>query len=133
MTFWAVILTDSFLPGATLGLGHTTCPINQATNCPSQGTFVGLQWNAYPGISRNSSPHSHLHSEISQKPGQVPTVTNHKGPTVRHQGAHKVREIRLCAANLDIYKEHTGEPMTFFLFFRVSQIQAVPEFSLLLP
>lgn len=85
------------------------------------------------GYPETHPPNSHLHSEISQKPGQVPTVTNHKGPTVRHQGAHKVREIRLCAANLDIYEEHKGEPMTSFLFFRVSQIQAVPEFSLLLP
>lgn len=43
-------------------------------------------------------------------------VTNHKGPNVQHQGAHKVREIRLSATNLDIYKEHTREHMTFFFF-----------------
>lgn len=56
-------------------------------------------------------------------------VTTHKGPTVRHQRAHRVREIRLCAANLDIYKtftsaSHKFRPSLNFLSFCLNLLSA---------
>lgn len=72
MIFWAVILKDSLLPGATLGLGHHL-PHQSSYKLPSsrhtRGTPVKCLLDSE--TSRTTSPYSHLHSGISQKSGQV--------------------------------------------------------------